>query len=340
MTGAILQFVMAAAVIVVAGTALTRFADKISERTRFSGLMVGSVLLAGATSLPELAIDITAVRMGAVDLAMGDLAGSSLFNLLILAVLDLTRYSHGRMLSRTSAAHALSGVTSIVLTAIVAIFIVLGPKLGGVTLWRLGLGSIVVLAAYLIGFRLIYHGQKAAALEEKPQESEPPSRSFIPGIHKLGLKGAVIGYCVAAAVILVAAPFLTRAADQLAEQTGLGRTFFGTVFVALCSSTPEMVTTFSAVRMKAFDLAIGNIFGSNCMNMAVLFPLDLFHEGSLLAAVSPIHAYTAICVIVVTCVVVLGQLYQVEKTKPFLEPDAWLTITLIVAALCGLFFLK
>lgn len=340
MTGAIIQFIVAAAVIVLAGTALTRFADKISECTRFGGLLVGSILLAGATSLPELAIDITAVNMGAVDLAVGDLVGSSLFNLLILAVLDLTRYSGGRLLSRTSAAHALSGVTSIALTALAAVFIVLGPQTGGVTVWRLGLGSIAIFAAYLLGFRLIYYGRKVADAKAPPRETVPPSKSFIPGLEKLGLKGSVIGYFVAAGVILAAAPFLTHAADKLAEQTGLGRTFFGTAFVALCSSMPEMVTTLSAVRMKAFDLAIGNIFGSNCLNMAILFPLDFFHDGALLAAASPIHAYTAICVIVVTCVVVLGQLYQVEKRKPFLEPDAWLTITLVIAAFTGLFFLK
>ena len=103
MTGYIIQFLVSAAVIVVAGGALTQFGDIISNRTKLGGLLVGSILIAGATSLPELAIDISAVRMGSIDLAVGDLVGSSIFNLLILAVMDLTTYSQGRMLSKTSA---------------------------------------------------------------------------------------------------------------------------------------------------------------------------------------------------------------------------------------------
>lgn len=138
-------------------------------------------------------------------------------------------------------------------------------------------------------------------------------------------------------MILGAAPFLARAADDLAERSGLGGAFFGTTFVALCTSLPEVVTTFAAVRIKSFDLALGNIFGSNCFNMVLFFPLDLVHAGSLLSAVSQTHVYTALTVIVVTTVVILGQLHRVEKKKHFLEPDA-LLVVLILGALTGLYF--
>ena len=336
MMASLIQFLVSAAVIVVAGAALTQFGDIISIRSKLSGLLVGSILIAGATSLPELAIDINAVRLGAPDLAVGDLMGSSIFNLLILAILDLTRYSHGQMFSKASAKHALAGVVSMMLTAIAAIFIFLGPELEGFTIARVGPGSIVLLAAYVVGVRLIYFGRR-----EAPQEaSDAEKDSSIPWLRTLGLKGAVIGYLVAAAVILAAAPFLAKAADDLAERSGLGGTFFGTTFVALCTSLPEAVTTFSAVRMKAFDLALGNIFGSNCFNMVIFVPLDLADDGSLLSSVSRTHVYTALCVIVVTTVVILGQLYRVEKKKPFLEPDALLAIALILGALTGLYFVR
>lgn len=337
MGASVLQFLVCAAVIVAAGAALTRFGDIISEKTKLGGLLVGSILIAGATSLPELAIDINALRMESPDLAVGDLFGSSLFNLLILAVLDLTRHSHGQMLSKTSANHALAATTSIALTAIAAIFILLGSQLQDVTLLRLGPGSFALLAAYIIGIRIVYFGQKAAG--GKKSEGDAENRKA-PLLGKLGLKGAIVGYLVCAAAILAAAPFLARAAKELAEQTGLGGTFFGTIFVALCTSLPEMVTTFSAVRMNAFDLALGNIFGSNCFNMLLFVPLDVVDAGSLLSSVSPTHVYTALCTVVVTSVAILGQLFRVEKKKHFLEPDAWLTIILIVASLTGLYFVQ
>lgn len=83
---AILQFIGLVAVIVVSGSVLARMADKIAEITGWGRMLIGGVLLAGATSLPELTVDITAVRLGLADLAAGDLLGSSLMNLLILAV--------------------------------------------------------------------------------------------------------------------------------------------------------------------------------------------------------------------------------------------------------------
>jgi cation:H+ antiporter len=332
----VIQFLIPAVVIIAAGAALTLFGDIISHRTKLGGLLVGSILIAGATSLPELAIDINAVRMGSSDLAVGDLLGSSIFNLLILAVLDLTRYSHGQMLSKTSASHALSGCASIMLTAIAGIFIFLGPQLEGITFLRLGPGALVIALAYVVCIRIVYFGQRESGQEAQESEKEPT----VPWLGKLGLKGAIIGYIAAGAVILAAAPFLAKAADDLAERSGLGGTFFGTTFVALCTSLPEVVTTLSAVRMKAFDLAIGNIFGSNCFNMLIFLPLDLADEGSLLASVSHTHVYTAFAVIVVTIAVILGQLYPAERKKHFLEPDAWLTIVLILGALTGLYFVR
>jgi cation:H+ antiporter len=334
MTGDVVQFLAAAAVIVVAGAVLTQCGDVIANRTKLGGLLVGTILIAGATSLPELGVNITSVRRGDADLAVGDLVGSSLINLLILAVLDLTRYSRGQMLSRTSANHALSATSSIALTAIAALFIMLSPQLGERELWRVGPGPIVLLIGYLICLRLIHRGRQSAATRGEDDHAVWP-----PFLRNLGLKGAIIGYVVAGVAILAAAPFLSRAAGNLAEQTGLGGTFFGSTFVALSTSLPEIVTTFTAVRMRALDIAMGNILGSNCFNMVLLIPLDAAFDGSLLAAASPSHAYTAMCVILVTSVVILSQLYPVERKKPFLEPDALLAVALIVASFAGLYFI-
>jgi cation:H+ antiporter len=334
MTADVALFLATAVVIVIAGAVLTQCGDVIAKRTQLGGLLVGTILIAGATSLPELGVNITSVRRGDADLAAGDLLGSSLMNLLILAVLDLTRHSRGRMLSQASARQALGATSSIALTAIVAIFIVLSSRMAALEVWRVGPGTIVLLAGYLMCLRLIHHGRQGSDTES----AEDPS-SWPPLLRKLDLRGAIIGYVIAGAVILIAAPLLSRAAGNLAEHTGLGGTFFGSTFVALSTSLPEAVTTFTAVRIRALDMAMGNILGSNAFNMVLFIPLDFVFDGSLLAAVSPSHAYTALCVIVVTCVVLLSQLYPVERRKPLLEPDAWLAIILIAASFTGLYFI-
>jgi cation:H+ antiporter len=324
MLSTLLQFLLASITIVVAGTALTRCADVVADRTGLGRLVVGSVLLAAATSLPELTVDVSAVLIGAPDLAVGDLMGSSLINLLILAIADLSHRSRGRMLSRASAAHALSATMSIALTALAALAILVAPRLD-VSLAGLGPGSLAIAGAYVLGIRMVYHDQRAARAKAPVDSAAAPA-------HKLTLRGAILGYIAATAFICIAGPVLARAASSLAELSGLGTTFLGTSLVAFCTSLPELVATVAALRLGAFDLALGNILGSNSFNMALLAPLDLVHPGSLLAAVSPTHAISAVATILVTAVAVLGQLYQVEERRRFVEPDALLVILLVLGA--------
>ncbi len=150
--------------------------------------------------------------------------------------------------------------------------------------------------------------------------------------------GAISTYFASALAVFVAAPFLAEAAGDIADSTGLGKTFVGTTLVAFCTSLPEVVSTVAAVRMGAFDLAVGNIFGSNSFNMILLIPLDFSHAGNLLGAVSRSHILTGLAVILATSVVVMGQLYQSEKRKKFIEPDAFAVMAIVISALLILYW--
>ncbi len=320
MTALIVEFFLCSAVVIVAGTFLARFADRLGEMTGIGRSMAGVVLLALATSLPELLVGCKAVAVGAVDLGLGDLIGSSLFNLLILAILDLSTQTRGGMLSKSAASHALSAICSILLTSIVLLFLLLEAPW---TFLNLGLGSWMVFVAYLFCLRLIFFDHQTSTAG-RAEEEHPAAQNW---------KFVTAGYVLSAAVIFIAAPRLATVSDELAEATGLGGTIFGTTFVALITSLPEAVTTFTALRMGAVDMAVGNIFGSNAFNMVLLVGLDFVHEGSLLEAASATHAVTAVMVILVTTVVIQGLLYRAEKRFWIVEPDAVLVILLVVAAL-------
>lgn len=336
MIPALAQFVLCAVVIIFAGTYLTRYADALADLTGLGRLLIGSILLAGATSLPELVVDVAAIRLGAADLAVGDLMGSSLFNLLILAALDLTRQSRGRMLSSHAAAHALSGSMASALTAIVGLGLLTAQPLAKYSLWGVSPAIFVLAAAYIGGVRLAYFDQQAAAAAEKEAGHPPHS---IPLPEGITLRRAIGGFAVCALVIVVTGPFLAHAAEDLAALTGLGRTFVGTTLVALSTSLPELVSMIAALRIGAHDLAIGNVFGSNAFNMILLAPLDVIHSGSLLAAVSPHHAITCLAVVLATQVAVLGQLYRPLTRIRIIEPDAWLVIMIVMTTLALIYYL-
>lgn len=154
------------------------------------------------------------------------------------------------------------------------------------------------------------------------------------------IRRAIVGYLVGAAAILAAGPVLAVAADHLSEQTGLGRTFVGTTLVAVATTLPESVATMTAARTGAIDLAIGNILGSNSFNMLLLVPLGLVSPEPLLASASPTHLVTALASILATCVAVLGLLYNVEKRRSFLEPDAALVLAVVVSAMALVYCMR
>jgi len=324
MTAAIVQFLISALVIVGAGTLLTQCADLIAERTGLGRLLIGSILLAGATSLPELTVDISAVRTGMADLAAGDLLGSSLFNLMILAMLDLSTISRGRMLSRLAAGHALSGNFSAALTMLVGMCLMTRPVSAAGELLGISYGLWLVLLGYAMGVRLVYFDQRHSAAQA-PEAIEEKKRD--------GLLKPLAGFVVAAGIIVVVGPYLSHAAGRIADLSGLGKTFVGTTLVAFSTSLPELVASIVALKMGAHDLAIGNVFGSNAFNMILLLPLDLVQAGPLLNAVSTSHVVTCQAAVLATMVVVLGQLYQVEKRKRFIEPDATLVLVILFGAL-------
>jgi cation:H+ antiporter len=316
-----LRFVISAIIVVLAGTQLARSGDVIAARTKLGGLWVGSIFLALATSLPEIVTDITAVRMGAPDLAVGDLFGSSMANMLILALVSLAP-SGAELFRRATLDHVLYASLAIMLTAIATIGLVLRSP---VTLLGIGLTSWSLLAVYAIASRAAFrHSTVAQSATEVVEMSG--------GTHDLpkatmSLTRAALVFAGAALVILLAAPQFAKAAEGIAIETGVGTTFVGTWLVGLATSLPELVTSFAAVRLRAYDMAVGNLFGSNAINM-VLFPmLDLFQQGApILSIADPAHAVSALVAIVLMTIAIATLVHRSRHGRVVAEPGSLLII--------------
>lgn len=337
MAAILIQFFISAAVIVVAATFLTKSADKIAEMTGWGRMFVGGLFLAAATSLPELMVDVKAVQSDLPDLAVGDLLGSSLFNLLILAVLDFTFPSAFRRtaFSPQYLHHSLSAVLTILLAAVVGLGITAKLDLAflGVSVF-----SWAIVGVYLFGLRLIFIGRN----NEQIIQGSPmtPSTGLSSVTKQRSFYQAIVSYMGAAAVILFSATYLLESADELAKVSGLGHTFVGTTLVALATSLPELIATLAAFRIGAPDLALGNIFGSNAFNMILFFPLDLFYPEILFNSVRSTHAVTAFCIVAAMSVAVMGQLYRKKERSRFSEPSSEIVVVLIVLFLYLLYTLR
>jgi cation:H+ antiporter len=117
---------------------------------------------------------------------------------------------------------------------------------------------------------------------------------------------------------------LPHLADQLAVATGLGRTFVGTIFVALATSLPELVVSVAAVRIDATDLMFGNLLGSNLFNMAILGIDDMLYvKAPILTHASPTHLVTASAAMAMTAIAVIGLTYRMSKKRLWFAWDSW-----------------
>jgi cation:H+ antiporter len=328
-------FVLSAAAIVFAGTALSRYGDQIAEFTGLGRLWIGVVLMAAATSLPEVLTTMSAGWMDAPDLAAGDLFGAGLSNMLTLGLVDLL-YHQKRVWRQAALEHTLTAALAMALTALAAFFVLLRVN---VTHLGVGLGSLTLLILYVLGMRLVFR-QEDMKRREREQEALVAGMADrrAAGARRPELQRAVIRFSAAALVLLVAAPFLAWSAARIAEETGTSATFIGTSLVAITTSLPELVTSIAAVRLGAFDLAVGNLFGSNAFNMAAFLFADMaYRGGGLLNEVSPAHAMTALWSILMMTIGLMGIIYRAEKRFLLIEPDSLLMIVTYVLGLWLLF---
>jgi cation:H+ antiporter len=149
------RFAVAAAVVLVAGSWLPGVADGLAQALGLSRSFMGTVFMAVVTTLPEMAVTLGALRLGALDMAIGNLLGSNLFNVLILAVDDAS-YVRDPLLADAAPVHAGTAVTALVMTGLVIIGLVMRPQ--GRLLRVLSWVSVALAATYAVNAALVYLG--------------------------------------------------------------------------------------------------------------------------------------------------------------------------------------
>ena len=326
---ALLTFLVSAVVIVIAGTKLSKYGDLLADLTGLGRVWIGALLLAGATSLPEALTCISAVTwVDAPDLALGDLFGACMLNMFTLALVDLLN-REAKVWHRVSYSQILIAGLAIMLAALVALFII--ADLDTALFGRIGWDTMLIAALYVFGLRFIL--QYETDTQNNSGSEAEASRTE----GSMSLRRASLLFAAAAVVIIIVAPILAKSAKSIADITGIGTSFIGASLVALATSLPEMVTSLAAVRLGAYDLAVGNLFGSNAFNMMLVFPTDIaYSKGSLLASVGPTQTIAGLLAIVLMSIGIMGVIFRKEKRWYLLEPDS---IIIAIVYFVGLFLL-
>ncbi|MFZ0549121.1 MAG: hypothetical protein WAM60_26980 [Candidatus Promineifilaceae bacterium] len=319
-------FLASSAVVVVAAYKMAGYGDIIAVRTKLGGLLVGTFFLAAATSLPEFIASITAFSANAPDLAAGNFFGSNMVNVLLLALVDLINY-RVPLMRRMAVTHTLTAVLSMLLMVLAIIFIMgdIDVMIGWV-----GVDSIILILLYFGGVWLIQHASQEAigATSSEPVIVDESFPSLMRGI---------IGFLVTAIILTMVVPLLVSASTDIAEITGLGDGFVGTALLSIVTSLPELLAALAAVRMGAFDLAVGNLFGSSVFNMLGLGAADFFYvDGRFLGAIDPEFALVGLLSLLLTIMALLTNLARIERRIFFIEVDS---LAIILVYLAGMYLL-
>jgi cation:H+ antiporter len=264
-------------------------------------MFVGLLLMAAVTSMPEFMTGVSSVIILDVpDLAVGDVVGSCAFNILIISIMDLFYNPKKSLTSMAQTGHVIAAAFSIILLSMVA-FGILMPEVFGNIAW-IGGFSILFIGFYFLAIRVVFLYEKRQVYEEHKRESD------------LTLKQVVKRYILHAVIVMASAMALPFFGEHLAEASGLGQSFFGTLFLAASTSLPEIVVSIAAVRLGTIDLAIGNIFGSNIFNIGILAIDDiLYTKGPILSFTSPNHIIPILATIMITAIGITGIVFKSEK---------------------------
>jgi cation:H+ antiporter len=250
------------ALLVVGGDLLVRGAVAIATRLGISPLVIGLTLIGFGTSTPELVTSVQASLAGAPGIALGNIVGSNIANLLLIvgiSALVTPIAVQSKALKRDGAA----------MVAVTLAFVLLAPI---VPFGRwLGTGFVAVLAAYIVH---AFRQESASSADhgavfdkaEAAQELDPALRPA-PTAAAGGWIAPVLVTLGGLALVIIGGRLLVDGAVALARAFAISETVIGLTVVAIGTSTPELATSVVAALRRHADVAFGNVVGSNIYNI-------------------------------------------------------------------------
>lgn len=289
------------------------------------GLWIGLILTATITSIPETVAAVSAAGLfNNPDLALSTLYGGNTYNLALIAVMDIMYRKHPllKMISRRHIKLLLGGI---MLLGISGAAIFLGPEAD----WIIGpvaMVSLIMISLYLV---MLYQEHKSA----RPDEEGDGNSYLEYTLRSLGFRLAV-----AAAAVVLAGIWLSYIGDRIAAETTLSSSFTGSMFLGISTSAPEMIVSFTALRIGALELAVANLTGSILYRSAAIVLPDLFYaDGFIFSAVSPSNLFIIGAAVIMSLLVITGLRWPGQRKAFYLA--GWYTPFLLAVYLGSLYLL-
>ncbi len=335
-------FAAAAAVVWVAGVHITRYANVISVRTGIGQALVGMLLLGGVTSLPEVAVAVSAAAHGQATLAVNSVLGGVAMQVAILAIADVAIGKRALTAVVPNPVVFLQGALKVFLLSVVASAIVVGDvAFLGIGLWMWLLLALFLFAMWTLSSTSTRRPWRVVDDEDLEGQEKRRAKQEAERQASRGLGSTIVRAVIASAAIIVAGYVLSRTGDAIATQTGLGESFIGAVLVAIATSLPEVSTVLTAVRSGLYTMAVSDIFGTNLFDVALLFVIDAVAGGEpVLNSAGRFSTFAAVIGITTTMMFVAGVAERRDRAVLRMGIDSIGVLVTYLAGLVVLYFLR
>jgi cation:H+ antiporter len=337
----LLLFAGAAVATWIAGVWLAKATDVLDDRFGLGETIGGMVLLSITGALPELAITVSAVTSGHLDIAAGNLIGGVAMQTLVLVIAD--RFMRGSHPLSTASASLVPALEGTLVICVVGITVMSGLLPASAAVGPLGFGSIAILVVWLVGMVALARCRDrkdmdlAVPADTSAQSavSAADSTGKSDGLHNASTARNVTIFLAASVVTLVAGVVLEQSGDRLADLMGINGVLFGATVLALASALPEISTAITGVKMKTYTLVFGDIFGGNAFQLILFVLADLLAGQPVLTHEGRANAWIGMIGLVMTAVYVGGILLRKTRRYWGLGADSWAALLIYVLGTWG-----
>lgn len=214
-----------------------------------------------------------------------------------------------------------------VLVVIATVCLLISIRVYDLGMGWVGIYTPILILLYLFMMRVIF-------TREQRQHFQLSEDIEVLKYESLSLRRTYLSFALAATFVIGAGIWLAFIGKDIAQATGWGESFVGSLFIAFTTSLPEIAVSFAALRLGAIDMCIANIIGSNLFNMTIVSICDLFYwQGPILAAVSESHIFTGLIILAMTGIFLAGLTSRTQHKTPL--GVSWYVPPLIALFLLG-----
>ena len=302
----IISFLILSTLIIILSINLSKYADALSERKKIDGSLIGLILLAGITSLPELAVSISSVKNLPTNIgcnfAIGNIFGSNLFNLVIMGICIVMFSVKFKNLVNKNFFVNLS-VQTILLTVFTLLIL-------NINFLRTYGDYFFLIIPLLYVLFLIINNYYAFNISQKSK------------FNKLINKNSFLFYSnfILLSFFIIFSGFLMTLIAEIMSLNvsdgglGINKNLTGTLFLALSTSLPELVIALSCIKIGNINMAYGNILGSNLFNFLIMFITNLFiTETFILANISSRNNISLLSILLLSLILIM--LIKIKNVK-------------------------